>query len=91
MHDPFFRIDRDKDRDDTDFDNRADYLEESAINILAGFKKELRLNGRIDVLDLEDSEITAMAIDAQLPFPKMLFDLAYKRAEEKLTGELSWD
>ena len=90
MHDPYFRIDRDKDRDDTDFDAKADYLEESAIDIMAGFTKELRLNGRINVLDLEDVDITTMAIDQNIPFDAVLFQLSFKRAEEKLEESVSW-
>ena len=91
MSDPYARIDRDKDRDDSQFDAKADYLEESAIDIMAGFKKELRETGRIDHFDLDDVEITQKGIDENTSYDKALFDLAYKRAEEKLAEAVSWN
>ena len=90
MKDAWFRIDSDKDRDDTDFDARADYLEESAIDIMAAWNIELRDNGRIDYLDIEDVDITAMAVEQNISFDAVLFQLAYKRAEEKLAESVKW-
>jgi len=90
MTNPYSYADMRHDEDCTDFDAKADYLEESAIDIMQLWTKEIRDSGRIDWIDLDDVEITQMCVDQQLPWDAVMYSLAYKRAEEKLVEDLKW-
>ena len=72
-------------------DARADWLETTTLQILTRWNAELKEDDHIADIGYDGADITLLAIEAQVPFDKKLFDLAWKFADESgLYEKLSW-
>ena len=69
-------------------DARCDYLEEAAIKLLAKWKKQLDADDYIPDIDADHAEIIAQCVERQLPFDKVLFDLAWEIVDQLEKDEL---
>jgi hypothetical protein len=90
--DAYFHVDELKQQCEAISDSRAEWLENAAIKIQAKYKDQLRLNDHIPDYDYDHLDIMALCTskDIQLPYDKVIYDLAYKQAEKDL-DRVEWD
>ena len=90
--DAYYGVDKRHDEDCTDWDNRAEWIENAATKLVKEWYTQLdSKEGYITDLDYSHNDIMTLAIEAQAPFAVIMYQLAHKHvSESNLYEELSW-
>ena len=88
----FYGTDKRHDEDCTDWDNRQEWIEQSASRLVKKWYTQLDADDYIEDLGgFDHDDIMTIALHEQKPFAVVLYQLAHKHvSESNLYEELSW-